>query len=139
MIRRPRKRMTLASLKRHIDRRFATKADLRRFATKADLRRFATKADLLQFATKADLRQFATKRDLRRFATKTEVRSTKDAVASLEARMEAGFAGVARQLDSLTQKIDAVLEFARGQAGLHSTVLGEHENRLRDLETRAIG
>ena len=138
MIRRPRKRMTLASLKRHIDRRFATKADLRRFATKADLRRFATKADLLQFATKADLRQFATKRDLRRFATKTEVRSTKDAVASLEARMEAGFAGVARQLDSLNQKIDAVLEFARGQAGLHSTVLGEHEN-LRDLETRAIG
>ncbi len=112
MIRRPRKRMTLASLKRHIDRRFATKADLRRFATK---------------------------RDLRRFATKTEVRSTKDAVASLEARMEAGFAGVARQLDSLNQKIDAVLEFARGQAGLHSTVLGEHENRLRDLETRAIG
>ena len=80
MIRRPHKRMTLASLKRHIDRRFATKADLRRFATKAELR-------------------FATKQD----------------VAVLEARMDAGFAGVARQLDSLNQKIDAVLDScARG-------------------------
>ena len=121
MIRRPRKRMTLASLKRHIDRRFATKADLR------------------QFATKADLRRFATKRDLRQFATKTELRSTKDAVASLEARVEAGFAEVARQLDSLNQKIDAVLAYARGEIRQHSTVLGEHENRLRDLETRAMG
>ena len=98
MIRRPRKRMTLASLKRHIDRRFATKADLR------------------QFATKADLHQFATKRDLRRFATKAELRcATKEDVAALEARMDAGFAGVARQLDSLNQKIDAVLDScARG-------------------------
>jgi len=113
MIRRPRKRMTLALLKRHIDRRFATKADLRQFATKRDLRRFATKADL-RFATKED-------------------------VAALEARMGAGFAGVARQLDSLNQKIDAVLDYAKGETRLHTTVLGEHENRLRDLEAGAIG
>jgi hypothetical protein len=53
--------------------------------------------------------------------------------------MEAGFARVARHLDSLNQKIDAVLAFARGQPGQHSTVLDEHENRLRDLETRAMG
>lgn len=38
MIPRSKKRMTLAGLKRHIDRRCATKADLRRFATKNDLR-----------------------------------------------------------------------------------------------------
>ena len=72
MIRRPRKRMTLASLKRHIDRRFATKADLRQFATKADLHQFATKRDLCRFATKRDLRRFATKAELR-FATKEDV------------------------------------------------------------------
>ncbi|PYQ97398.1 MAG: hypothetical protein DMF97_13975 [Acidobacteria bacterium] len=131
MIRRPRKRMTLASLKRHIDRRFATKADLRQFATKADLHQFATKRDLCRFATKRDLRRFATKAELR-FATKEDM-------AALEARMDAGFAGVARQLDSLNQKIDAVLDYAKGETRLHTTVLGEHENRLRDLEAGAIG
>ena len=58
MIRRFRKRMTLASLKRHIDRRFATKADLHRFATKNDLRRFATKEDMTQLEVRT-LARFA--------------------------------------------------------------------------------
>jgi hypothetical protein len=91
--------MTIAELKRHMDRRFdrlertkadkhdlrrfaikkhlqrfATKKDLQRFATKKDLRRFATKKDLRRFATKKDLRRFATKKDLRRFATKKDLR-----------------------------------------------------------------
>ena len=88
MIRRSRKRMTLASLKRHIDRRFATKADFRRFATKNDLRRFATKKDLRRFATKNDL-------------------------ADLERRVDERFGRVMRQFESLNAKIDAVLNPVR--------------------------
>ena len=118
MIRRSHKRMTLAGLKRHIDRRFATKAYLRRFATKEDLR---------QFATKKDLRRFATKKNLQRFATK-------DDLAALETRMDARFGQMMRQFDSLNAKIDAVLKFARDGFDSHKMVLDEHESRLHDLE-----
>ena len=110
--------MTLASLKRHIDRRFATKDDLRRFATKDDLRRFATKKDLRRFATKKDLERFATRDDM----------------GKLETRMDARFGEMMRRFDSLNAKIDSVLEFARGGIQHHKKVLDEHENRLRDLE-----
>jgi len=101
--------MTLASLKRHIDRRFATKNDLRRFATKKDLRRFATKKDLERFATRDDM-------------------------GKLETRMDARFGEMRRRFDSLNAKIDSVLDFARGRIEHHKSVLDEHENRLRDLE-----
>ena len=37
--------MTLVSLKRHIDRKFATKKDLRRFATKGDLAALEARLD----------------------------------------------------------------------------------------------
>ena len=93
-MRRSRKRMTLASLKRHMDRRFdrlqRTKAD------KTDLQRFATKKDLRRFATKADLRRFATKEDLQRFATKDDLLP-----------LNRGLTEVMRKLDSLHEKIDA--------------------------------
>ena len=38
--------MTLVSLKRHIDRKFATKVDLRRFATKDDLAALERRMDV---------------------------------------------------------------------------------------------
>ena len=105
--------MTLAGLKRHIDRRFATKADLRRFATKDDLRRFATKKDLVRFATKDDL-------------------------TALETRMDARFGQMMRQFDSLNAKIDAVLKFAQNAIHAHTSLLDEHERRLQDLEAQAL-
>ena len=112
MIRRPKKRMTLAGLKRHMDRRFdrleRTKAD------KADVRRFATKRYLQQhFATKDDLKRFATKDDFARCATR-------DDLARLEGTVDARFGEVARQLDSLNAKIDSVLAFARGKTSTRS-------------------
>ena len=111
MIRPSRKRMTLAGLKRHIDRRFATKAYLRRFATKEDLR---------QFATKKDLRRFATKKNLQRFATK-------DDLTALETRMDARFGQMMRRFDSLDAKIDAGLKFAGDGIRHHRMLLDEHE------------
>ena len=50
MIRRSQKRMTLVSLKRHMDRRFAATA------SKKDLERFATKDDLATLETRMDAR-----------------------------------------------------------------------------------
>ena len=130
MMRRSAKRMTIASLKRHVDRRFTSlRKDLRRCATKDDLRGFATKDDLRGFATKDDLRGFATKNDLRGFATR-------DDLAQLEARMDRRFGDVARQFDSLNAKIDAVLSYAREGIHLHGKVIDEHELRLRDLEAQ---
>ena len=146
MIRRSQKRMTLAELKRHMDRRFdrlertkADKADLRRFATKRYLQqRFATKDDLKRFATKDDLKRFATKDDLKRFATKDDLArcATRDDLARLEGTVDARFREVARQLDSLNAKIDSVLTFARGKTGNYDLVLDEHDHRIRDLESQ---
>ena len=117
MIRRSHKRMTLAGLKRHIDRRFATKAYLRRFATKEDLRRFATKKDLRRFATKDDLAALETR---------------------MEARLDARFGQMMRQFESLNAKIDAGLKFARDGLDSHKMVLDEHESRLHDLEVLTL-
>ena len=56
MIRAPKRRMTIAQLKRHMDRRFAmTNKRLQRCATKEDLQRCATKEDLQRFATNATM------------------------------------------------------------------------------------
>src|SRR5712691_1866001 len=50
---RSRKRMTIAQLKRHVDRRFAdTRKQIERCATKDDLQRFATKDNLAALETR---------------------------------------------------------------------------------------
>src|SRR2546427_6803323 len=61
MMRVPQEPMTIAQLKRYMDRRFdrlertkANKSDLRRFATKRDLERFATRADLVKYVARAE-------------------------------------------------------------------------------------
>lgn len=60
---RGREPMTVAELKRHIDRRFVTrrglKRQLQRFPTRDDLKR-----ELQKYATKEDLKALATKDDL---------------------------------------------------------------------------
>jgi hypothetical protein len=129
--------MTIAELKRHMDRRFdrlertkADKRDLRRYATKKDLRQFATKADLRQFATKADLRRFATKKDLRRYATKKDLRS-------FAAEIKRHFNVVAEGLEEKLQKLaDGVSQIPAIQLHVvhHDKVLDEHETRLTALE-----
>lgn len=127
--------MTLATLKRHMDRRFdrlqrtkADKTDLQRFATKKDLRRFATKADLRRFATKEDLQRFATKEDLQRFATKDDLLP-----------LNQGLTEVLRKLDSLHEKIASLARIGDQRNDAHDRTLSEHERRLQDLEARAIG
>ena len=108
--------MTLLSFKRHIDRKFATKMDLRRFATKKDLRRFAIKSDLRRFATKDDLAALE---------------------ARLEARMDTGFGRIMRQFESLNSKFDAALKPVHQRMDGQTAVLDEHESRLQDLERLA--
>ena len=131
--------MTIAQLKRHMDRRFdrlertkADKADLAQFARKTDLRRFATKADLRRFATKKDLRRFAARRDLRRFATKKDARRW-------HADIKRYFKIVAEGLEEKIQKVaDGVSQMAAVQLHIshHGSVLDEHETRITALERR---
>jgi hypothetical protein len=128
MISPPREPVTIAELKRHMDRRFdrlertkADKSDLRRFAAKSDLRRFAAKTDLRRFATKMDLRRFATKKDLRRFAVD----------------IKRHFTVVAESLEEKIQRLaDGVAEVnAIKLRGLHhDKVLDDHETRITALE-----
>jgi hypothetical protein len=111
--------MTIAQLKRHMDRRFAnTRRELQRFATKDDLRRFATKKDLRRFATKEDLRRFATKEDF----------------SGLETRMNAGFGEVARRFDSLNAKMESMVKPLKEAIADRDRLFDEHEARIRDLE-----
>ena len=115
--------MTIAEMKRHMDRRFdrlertkADKSDLRQFATKRDVRRFATKKDLRRFATKNDLRRYATKKDLRRFATD----------------IKRYFNVVAERLEEKIQKLaDGVSQIPAIRLHVihHDKVLDEHETR----------
>lgn len=129
--------MTIAELKRHMDRRFdrlertkADKADLRRFATKKDLQRYATKKDLRRFATKKDVRRFATKKDLRRYATKNDLRR-------FAADIKRHFNVVAEGLEEKLQKVaDGVSQIPAIQLHVvhHHKVLDEHESRLTALE-----
>lgn len=113
--------MTIAELKRHMDRRFdrleRTKAD------KRDLRRFATKKDFRRFATK-------TKKDLRRFATKAEMRLWRVDIKRY-------FDVVAEGLEEKLQKVaDGVAQIAAVQLHVahHAKVLDEHETRITALE-----
>ena len=100
--------MTIAQLKRHIDRRFAdTRKQLQRCATKEDLRRFATKDDL----------------------TASEAR--------MNARLGDMTRQVERQFESLGAKFNGFSRFARERIDLYNTVLDEHDERLKDLERGA--
>jgi len=119
--------MTVAQLKRHMDRRFdhlertkADKSDLSRFVTKDDL-----KAELKRFATKDDLKGFATKDDLKGYATNHE--------------MQRQFAAVFRRLDSLNDKVDGILRVVRGNQDVLDRVADEHDRRLSDLERYVSG
>jgi hypothetical protein len=149
--------MTIATLKRHMDRRFdrlqrtkvdksdlarfATKEDLKRFATKEDLKRFATKEDLKRFATKEDLKRFATKEDLKPFATKEDLKrfATKEDLKPFPTRDELSiqFAAIHRQFESLSSKVDSLVRTVRDQYSHHDGVLTEHDRWLTDLERRS--
>jgi hypothetical protein len=156
--------VTIAELKRHMDRRFdrlertkadksdlrrfatkkdlrrfATRKDLRRYATRKDLRRFATRKDLRRFATRKDLRRFATKKDLRRFATKTDLRryATRNDLRRFAVDIKRHFDVVVESLDDKIQRLaDGVAEVnAIKLRGLHhDRVLDEHETRITALE-----
>ena len=104
MMRVPQEPMTIAQLKRHMDRQFA-RLD-RTKANKSDLRRFATKADLAKYVARAE--SFAD--DTRRY-----------------------FQIVAEGLEDKIGKIGEVGDL-KSLLALHSAVLDEHERRLTDLE-----
>ena len=138
--------VTIAQLKRYMDRRFdrlermkADKVDLRRFATKKDLGRFATKRDLQRFAKRSDLRGFVRKSDLRRFATKRDLRrfATKNEVRLWAVEIKRHFNIVAEGLDEKLQKVaDGVAEVATIKLHLvhHGKVLDDHETRITAIE-----
>ena len=102
--------MTIAALKRHMDRRFD--------------RLERTKAD------KLDLRRFATKKDLRRFPTKTEMRLWR-------VDIKRHFHVIAEGLEEKLQKVaDGVAQLAaiRLHVSHHDKVLDEHETRITGLK-----
>ena len=124
--------VTIAQLKRHMDRRFdrleRTKAD------KADLRQFVTKRESLCFATKKDLRRFATKQDLRRFATKREMR-----LWAVDIKRH--FDIVAESLEDKLRKVaDGVADIAAIQLHVahHSKALDDHETRITAIERKFV-
>ena len=96
--------MTIAQLKRHMDRQFA-RLD-RTKANKSDLRRFATKADLAKYVARAE----SLADDTRRY-----------------------FQIVAEGLEDKIGKIGEVGDL-KSLLALRSAVLDEHERRLTDLE-----
>ena len=101
--------MTIAQLKRHMDRRFD-----RLERTKAD------RKDLRGFATKPDLRRFATKRELKQM--RDELRRHFDVIA------EAMFARIDAALDGIRANQERMAH--------HDVVLDEHERRIAHLELR---
>ena len=120
--------VTIAQLKRYMDRRFDRLERMK--ADKVDLRGFATKKDLHRFATKKDLRRFATKRDLRRYATKSEMR-----LWAVEIKRH--FDVVAEGLEEKLQKVaDGVAEVAAIKLHFvhHVKVLDDHETRITAIE-----
>ena len=133
--------VTIAQLKRHMDRRFdrlertkADKADLRQFVTKRESLCFATKKDLRRFATKQDLRRFATKRDLGRFATKREMR-----LWAVDIKRH--FDIVAESLEDKLRKVaDGVADIAaiQLQVAHHSKALDDHETRITAIERKFV-
>ncbi len=115
--------VTIAQLKRHMDRRFdrleRTKAD------KADLRRFVTKRESLRFATKRDLRRFATKKEMRFWAV--DIKRHFDIVAeSLE--------------EKLGKVADGVADIAAIQLHIahHGKALDDHETRITAIERKSV-
>jgi len=133
--------VTIAQLKRHMDRRFdrlertkADKADLRQFVTKRESLCFATKKDLRRFATKQDLRRFATKRDLGRFATKREMR-----LWAVDIKRH--FDIVAESLEDKLRKVaDGVADIAAIQLHVahHTKALDDHETRITAIERKFV-
>lgn len=133
------------------------------FATKEDINRFATIDDLDRFATKEDLDRFATKDDL--IEIKTEMRTmekrirhdmaTKDDLYSMETRIRRDMAtdieqALEKQTTSLMTGINDILNLiAETSEGTknntkhfqsHQITLGDHERRLKKLEsTTATG
>ena len=133
--------VTIAELKRHMDRWFdrldrtkADRADLRQVVTKRESLRFATKEDLRRFATRKDLRRFATKRDLGRFATKKEMR-----LWAIDIKRH--FDIVAESLEEKLRKVaDGVADIAAIQlhVGHHGKVLDDHETRITAIERKSV-
>ena len=116
--------VTVAELKRHIDRRFnrldRTKAD------KRDLRRFATKKDLQHFATKAELRREgrALRRDMRLWAV--DIKRHFDVVAE----------GLEEKLQKVAEGVSEIPAIKLHLAH-HDRVLDDHEARLTAVEPKA--
>jgi hypothetical protein len=98
--------MTVAELKRHIDRRFLTKRGFRR-ELKRELTRFATKDDLQSFATKDDLSEL----NRRMLALHAQ---TMDEMRRGFTEMRLGFSEMRRDF---------------------MQIVDEHEHRITDLET----
>lgn len=106
----PRELVTIAELKRHMDRRFD-----RLERTKADRR---------------DLRRFATKKDLRRFATKKEMRLwTIDIKRHVAVLIE----GLEEQVKRIADGV-ARCEAIELRQSHYSKVLDDHETRLTAVE-----
>lgn len=117
---RDRELMTVAELKRYMDRRFITKRgfrrelkrelqrELQRFPTKDDLRR-----ELQNYATKEDLKAFATKDDLKALATKDELNDLRRMMLTLH-----------------HETMDLIREFRRDLL----YIVDNHERRVNDLE-----
>jgi hypothetical protein len=56
-------------------------------------------------------------------------------VAHLKERMDQRFKEVDRKLDSIGDKLDSIANRLDGKTDGHFKILGEHEDRIQDLET----
>ena len=106
--------------KDYIDKKFATKDDLKNFATKDDLKNFATKDDLKNFATKDDIKNLEGKLNLR--------------FNQLDYKIESSF----NHLDKRLDKVDETLAGRGKDINELSFFSGDHEIRIRKLEFRVL-
>jgi hypothetical protein len=111
MIRIPSKRMTTASLKAHVDRRF-----------KSQEQRSNRKFDVVDKRFDAIDKRFD--------AIDKRLAAVDERFDRLTARMDARF-------DSLTEKLDAMINSAANHYRHYDRLLNEHEDRITDLEHRS--
>jgi hypothetical protein len=142
------KNSVLAVIK-SIERRMATKEDLkgmatkediasieRRMATKEDLKLMATKEDLKGMATKEDLKLMATKEDLKGMATKEDVAGVLEVVVFMKDRMatQTELKEVKDKVFAIEGKLDGIYSKFDQQAKTNY----DHKTRIVRLEQKVL-
>jgi hypothetical protein len=120
-------------LEERLDKKFATKDDLKNFATKDDLKNFATKDDLKNFATKDDLKK-SIERVLKYIDFKLEP------IEEFRKKFDIFQDHINRTLDWIVKKLEKYDQEYTIMSARYPEItdqLEDHETRIASLEKKA--